>query len=56
MDKFVPIDNDALEVRDGENAKLVAAKVVAAATGQTIDPNIPLAPQVAETPAPAKKG
>jgi hypothetical protein len=44
-DKFIPIDNDATEVRDANNAKLADAKIAAAISGQDIDPNKPIAPQ-----------
>ena len=53
-DKFVPAEQEAVTLKDDEAANKLAAEAVAAATGQTIDPNKPLEPQV-QAPTGAKK-
>jgi len=38
-DKFSPIEEESLKVRDDDAALLASAKAIAAKTGQTTDPN-----------------
>jgi hypothetical protein len=40
-DKFAPIGEDAVELRDDQTANLNQAKLEAAKTGQTVNPNKP---------------
>lgn len=51
-DKFSPIATDSTDVKDADVAELDAAKLAAVATGQNIDPNKPIAPQIAKAPDP----
>jgi hypothetical protein len=45
-DKFRPLGTGATDARDADEAEFQTAKDVAAATGQNIDPNKPIAPQI----------
>jgi len=42
--KFEPVEVAATDVRDGEAQKLEDAKVIAASTGQNVNPNAPMPP------------